>query len=369
MIIVKVEYIGKFAVIAAACINAGTRAVDCLCSRVRRLHKAYIPYPLDVFEVLPYFVERTPYNYRGVVKVLLYHLAPLRNEGAKRVYAVVLHTPAGKFAPYKIARLIAFVKIPLLEHLLMQSGAVKAERHGKPYILFKLLCLFCGINAVLVISLVEHKPLKDAFAVDFEFFAVVANSPQPEIAANPVVAENYFRIVQSAVANLPQMRFRKRYFENAAVFRFALGTADKSAFKKYVYLSLRTALGKYFRSDAFIFGVGIKFNSFYIILRSSFQPDRLPYARGARIKAPVRLRLLALLAAGDIFPYIVVHRNGNSVFALDRKRRYIRLERGVSARMLYGKPAVYVHLRDIVHRTEMQHKPFRQILPRQIYQS
>ena len=102
---------------------------------------------------------------------------------------------------------------------------------------------------------------------------------------------------------------------------------------------------------AFAVNVGDKLYVLYIIFRNVFEPDALPYARAAGVKAAVGLRCGDLLSGGlKRVGGIVERRNIDPVFAVMQKLGDIEAYGGVAARVFAREGAVDVHAAAIVRR-------------------
>ena len=68
-----------------------------------------------------------------------------------------------------------------------------------------------------------------------------------------------------------------------------------------------------------------------------------------------------MLAARHVLAHVVVHGNGNAVFARFYVRRYIYIESGVSARVFARERAVHVNASLVVHRAELEPQLSRKV--------
>ena len=152
------------------------------------------------------------------------------------------------------------------------------------------------IDAVRIISLIEHQFLKYGFIVEHKIIPLIPHIAQSEITVNGILSENDRNVIEPPVSDLPSVGFRKFYFAPAVIFDFAEVRADASVFIKYFYptssASVRQDIYRYFR-----FCAGrIKSQLPDARFRNEFQPNILPNARCSGIKTPERIFLY------DCFP-------------------------------------------------------------------
>ena len=84
---------------------------------------------------------------------------------------VAATAPVGELAPHQVAQPVGVVQEALLEHLLVQAGAVEAGRQAELDVAPQRLVGGRGQDAVGIEALVEHQPLEDDLAVDLDRLA------------------------------------------------------------------------------------------------------------------------------------------------------------------------------------------------------
>ena len=177
-----------------------------------------------------------------MIEVALDFLAPLGQNAVNRVGRGVVKSPVRIFAPYQIAHAVAVIEESLLENLLMQSRSVEAGGERYFYIFYHVAVVGSGVYAVAVEALVEHKTLKNRFAVDEIFESVEADVAQTEVALYRVAAEGDNKDIEPAAADLPQVLFEQLYFARDAARRaLAVADADYFAVVENIYSELAAA--------------------------------------------------------------------------------------------------------------------------------
>ena len=117
--------------------------------------------------------------------------------------------PVRVFAPNYVAHLVAIIKESRLKNLLVKSCTVEADVEGNLNVLNHCLLTRSGVDSVGIESLVENKTLKNGLAVDEEFLTVELYVTQTEIAVDLILIEAKLKVIKSAFADLPKIRFFK----------------------------------------------------------------------------------------------------------------------------------------------------------------
>lgn len=263
----------------------------------------------------------------------------------------MVKTPVGELAPDNVAQPVAVVQKPLLEDLFVKPGAVKAHGKGTLNIGDQRFVGGGSVHPIGIEALVQHKPLEHRFAVDIELVAVNAHAAQAKVAVHRIVAVGKLQIVQSALANLPQMGFGKLQAQHRLTpgadrrrlpYRTALVACPGSQHT--------AALHRGVNGKDTVVDIGMVFCLYDMGLGQKFQPHRLPNSRSPGIEAAVGCVPVALLAGRDHrICRIVRGVDGEGVDALFDIVCNVKAEGNVSAFVLTAKYAVDINRGFVVH--------------------
>ena len=93
-----------------------------------------------------------------------------------------------------------------LEHLLMQTRAVEARRHGQADIVLERFVRGSGVDAVRIKALIQDQALEHGFPVDEEAVSVQLHLAHAEVAVHAVFSEGKGEVIQPSGSGLPQMK-------------------------------------------------------------------------------------------------------------------------------------------------------------------
>ena len=101
-----------------------------------------------------------------MIEIPFDHFAPLGKKREQRTVTFKIYPPACVFTPDKISRYITVIQKSWLKHFLMQPRTVESEPLRKLDIVRERFIGRRRVDAVGVISLIEHCALENAFPVE-----------------------------------------------------------------------------------------------------------------------------------------------------------------------------------------------------------
>ena len=210
---------------------------------------------------------------------------------------------------------------------------------------------------VRVIALIEQTVVEEGDVVQAEhLMAVVLDIRElahGKIALHMVLAAGDVQRVEIRIVRRPGVETGERNDAHAAL---CPAPGDKRAvLAAHVACDGGTALagGLQLNTHARVVKLRRDAQGHDMYLRHALEPDRLPDA--ALRGVPHAAALVALLAVGKGGVVgVVAHRHTKDVLPLAQQARDIRGKRPVPAGVLHGGNAVHEHLRDLIHRAEVQ---------------
>ncbi len=138
-----------------------------------------------VVQVLVRLVQRAPADDRRVGVVAFQRFQPLGDVARVGTLVVVadpgLAAPVAELAPDEVAEPVGVVEVALLEHLLVQPGAVEAGPLPEFDVAHEVAVGGGGHQTVRVVPLVQHQPLEHRLPVDQHPLAVDGDRAQARV--------------------------------------------------------------------------------------------------------------------------------------------------------------------------------------------
>jgi len=259
------------------------------------------------------------------------------------------------------------VQEPLLEDLLVQARAVKADGLAHLDVRDQGLVRGRGHHAVGVVALVQHEPLEDGLAVDLDLHAVNGDRAQARVAVRGVndravrVAQRNLQVVQVRVRNRPepaavfgngqcQARGQVQMRRHGSRRHLALGVLQGRV-QGQAGLVLRQRL---FQVERAVRDIRGEARALQRDFGDRLDPHGLPDARRSGVVAAVRGVLLGLLAARLRRVPVVACPNHDRERIAAGDFRQCHGKRRPPAPVAHHFLAVHPDRRIIIHRSEVQ---------------
>ena len=273
---------------------------------------------------LPRFVERTPTDNGGVRIVAGKGFKPLGDVGRPWLLVVIARAkaaaaPIAKFAPHQIAETVGMVEEAFFKDFLVQARPVEACGHAQFDVADQGFVAGRGHNAIRIVALIQHKPLKDHFAVDLDRFAVEGDAAQPSIAVGAVdhhaifVEQLNLHGVEMGVLRRPQAA--EVVGNGQSQMRREVGSGGYFGADDDIFTAVESdanALARFgiayrlFDAEGVVGNIGRDARALQMRHRHRFQPDGLPDAGCARIETAIGCVLANGLLATRLYRAMVV---------------------------------------------------------------
>ena len=252
----------------------------------------------------------------------------------------------------------------LFKHLLVKAGTVETGGHGEFDIALECRIAGSGPDAVGIESLIQHQTLVEGLVVQINLVAFHMNLAHSHVRVHHVcnlafaVLHLIHHIIEEGRRGAPQLGVLDgKHHTGSVMSGNGLGGHHLFAVlhgngKGSLGLSIELGL----HHDELLVNVGGYLGTFQSVLCHGFHPNRLPNTGGAGVHTLEGFVAHVLLAGGLLgCAGVAIGVNHQRVgLAVGDKLCYVNGKGCASAEVASGQLAVNVHLRVVIHRTEVQ---------------